>query len=231
MENKIFSGREARYNSLIIKTLYKKGALSAFNIAKNIVWYESVGKHTDLHHKYSKVNSVLVRKKGRLPQLQEQEFIKKTENVYLLTFKGWCSALCLLKEIKEPGFDYLLKYFAIFPEIKKVYEILRKTYPEEEMETYKIFRNITVELLKKGLNFKLITNKEFIDFFNREYQEMSVKALKTEKKGEELWKNNPELRAALLEFAEKLNKIVIKEMESFQTIIKKLKNEVGENQP
>ena len=231
MENKIFSGREARYNSLIIKILYEKGALSAFNIAKNIVWNDSIGKVTDMHHKYSKVNSVLVRKNGRLPELDKQEFIKKTEKGYLLTFKGWCSALCLSKEIREPGFDYLFEFVAIFPELKKIMEILMKSYPEENLETYKIFHKITIELLKKGLNFNLIPNKEFIDFFNREYQEMSVKLLKSEKKGEELWRNNPELRAAFLEFAERINKVAIKELESFQTIIKKLKNDAGEDQP
>ena len=106
-----------------------------------------------------------------------------------------------------------------------------KSYPEENLETYKIFHKITIELLKKGLNFNLIPNKEFIDFFNREYQEMSVKLLKSEKKGEELWRNNPELRAAFLEFAERINKVAIKELESFQTIIKKLKNDAGEDQP
>jgi hypothetical protein len=224
VSNKIFSGKGAKYNTLILKALFEKGCLSAYNIAKEIAANDPKAKTKEyFHHKAQKINSVLVRKNGRLPQLEKQEFIKRTENGYNLTiFKGLCSALALFDKVKKPGFDDFFDSYKLLPELKAIIEIASRTNPEAIIEDYRILRKITMEYLEKGINFELISNAEFNLLVNERYQKLVLDELKTEKRGRESWKENPELQDAVMKLADRFYNLALKEMKEYAALKEKI---------
>src|SRR4030067_3775475 len=120
MANEIFAGKEGKNNRLILKTLYEKGYLTPWQIANEIANGDPERKpKEDPYHRAQKINSVLVRKNGRLSDLVDQEFLEKTGKGYCLTLnKGFCSALTLYeKEIPLPAIDEATKIDAIIPEL------------------------------------------------------------------------------------------------------------------
>jgi len=233
MKNRIFSGKEAKYNELILTVLFDKGHLSAYKLAKEIVLNDPNRKlKENIHHKAQKINSVLVRRNGRLKKLEQQEFIKKMGNEYCLTiFKGLCSALCLMKTVKMPALDPDFSSYMIFPELKKIMEIARQSYPEAVMEDYEMLRKFALDQLKKGLNFELTPNKEFITLVNQRYEELLSQDYKTDRKKNNLWKENPEYRDAVLKLIDRLYGIAFKALEEVRVqkekILADLKKEEG----
>ena len=224
MKNAIFSGKEAKYNRLILTALFEKGRLSAYKLAKEIAKNDPDRKPKEnIHHNAQKINSVLVRRNGRLAKLSQQEFIEKKGTEYQLTmFKGLCSALCLMKTVKMPGFDPDFDSYIIFPEIKKIIEIAQQSCPEAILEDYKFLREIALDQLEKGLNFELISNREFNVIANQRYQETLFQDYKKKGKKKSIWAENPEYRDAVLKFIDRLYNIAFKELEEVRLIKDKI---------
>lgn len=102
----IFRGRQRIYNKLILKTLFSEGPLTSWECAKKV--YERM-KNTDslpkdwkgLHsyHVTQKINSVFIRKSGRLPELLDKGYLakgkQKNGDSWTLTPKGRIATLIL----------------------------------------------------------------------------------------------------------------------------------------
>ena len=219
MRPKIFAGREGKYNEAILKALYEKGYLTPWNIAREIAIGDPRRKpKEDPYHKMQKINSVLVRKDGRLSDLVNKEFIEKTERGYCLTFnKGFCTALVLYEEdIPKPAIDETSKIETIFPELKEVIDIISRHYPElipHEM------RESTSKLLSKGLDFEKISNKEFNVFFDHQFQEQQLTIDRPK------YDTPPELKEALLKLISRLMSSAQKEFKKLE----ELQNDLSKN--
>lgn len=236
MKNKIFTGKQARNNERILKLLYEKGYLPPWKLAKEMAINDPTRKlKEDVYHKAQKIQSVLIRKNGRLSDLVGRGFIEKSEKGYCLTFnKGFCSALTLYeKEIPLPAIDEAAKIDAIIPELKEILDIIYRHHPEAICEMYMEMREITKKLLGKGLNFEETSNREFNSFFADQYQELFLEGLKKEKDdNQKRWDPPPELTEAIQKFISRLMSIVqrqVKELEDLQTSYfknsQKVKNE------
>lgn len=236
MANEIFAGKEGKNNRLILKALYEKGYLTPWQIANEIANGDPERKpKEDPYHRAQKINSVLVRKNGRLSDLVDQGFLEKTGKGYCLTFnKGFCSALTIYeKEIPLPAIDEATKIDAIIPELKEILDIIYRHRPEAIFEMYIEMRKITKKLLDKGINFGKISNREFNNFFADQYQELVLAGLKKEKDdNQKRWDPPPELKEATQKFISRLMIMVqkqVKELEDLQNSYlknsQKVKNE------
>jgi len=223
----IFQGKKAaKYNELILRALYEKGYLSSWELAKKIAESDPARAMKDWYHEAQKVQSVLVRKRGRLSDLVEKEFIEKTDKGYCLTFnKGFCSALVSYKEIPKPAIDETTKVAAFLPEFRKILDIISRIYPEETFEHYGIMREITISLLKKGLNFESISNGEFNDFFADQYKESYLEELKMEKTERKERETPPELKEAILDLLSHMEAMLMKQIREYSS----LKNKFAES--
>jgi hypothetical protein len=193
----LFQGKKAKYNELVLKALYEKGYLTSWEIAKEIAKNDPTRKSKNWHHEAQKILSVLVRKDGRLPALMKKGFIEEKNKGFCLTFnKGFCSALVLYKDVPKPAIDEIddPRLKEIFPELREFMEVLSRIQPEPLLEQYRIMREITFKLLEKGLNFDVISNKAFNNFFNYQFEENSIEYLKKERKNEQKFETPPELK-------------------------------------
>lgn len=209
----IFQGKKAaKYNKSILKALYETGYLSSWELARKIAESDPTRAMKDWYHEAQKVQSVLVRKRGRLSDLAEKEFIESTDKGYCLTFnKGFCSALASFKEIPKPAIDETTKIAEFIPEFRKIFDIMSRIYPEEESEHYRIMREITINLLKKGLNFESISNREFNDFLVDQYKESYLAELNRGKERE----IPPELKEAILELLSRFETACTEQLKAF----------------
>jgi hypothetical protein len=235
MQHRIFAGKGAKNNELALRTLYENGYLSAWKLAKEIAINDPTRKpKEDVYHKAQKIQSVLIRKNGRLADLVEKEYIEKSEKGYCLTFnKGFCAALALYeKDIPKPAIDEATKIDAILPEFKEILDILSRHHPEAVAEMYREMRRITLTLLDKGLDFEKISNRQFNSFFADQYEEFYLEELKNKDCKEEKWDPPPELKQSIQKFISRLTSIAqkqIKELEDLQNSYfknsQKMKNE------
>jgi len=223
MQPEIFTGKKGKNNELILKALYEKGYLTPWKIAKEIAIKDLRKKpKANLYHKMQKINSVLVRRNGRLTDLVNNEFVERTDKGYCLTFnKGFCSALYLYeKKIPSPAIDEATKIDAIIPEFKEILGIISKHHPEAISETYVEMREITKKLLDKGLNFEKISNRDFNNFFAGQYQESYLNGLKKKDDNQKRWDPPPELKEATQKLLSRLMVMVqrqVKELEDLQS--------------
>jgi hypothetical protein len=218
MEGKIFTGKGAKNNELILKLLYEKGYLTPWKIANELALLDPK-KPKDTYHKAQKIQSVLIRKNGRLEDLIKKDFIEKTEKGCCLTFeKGFCSALTLYKEIPKPAIDEATKIEAILPELREMLDAMIRYQPQAQLEAYKIMKEITNDLLKKGLNLEKISNNEFNRFYADQYEELQLKELKKVKKNEEKCELPPELKEATNKFISRLLSIAQKQFKELEDL-------------
>jgi hypothetical protein len=225
MKNKIFSGKGARNNEFILKLLYENGYMSAWNLAKAIAQIDPTRKpKEDVYHKAQKIQSVLVRKGGRLSDLVAKGYLEKTEKGYCLTFnKGFCSALTLYKEsIPRPAIDEATKIEAIIPEVKQILDIVSQLYPEAVSQMYSEMRGITLGMLDKGLNFEKISNKEFNDFLAPKLEELQLAEIKKGQNSEKKWEAPPELKEAQKKLVSRLVDIARKQFKELEDLQKKM---------
>ena len=211
--------KAAKYNKMVLKVLYENGYLSSWELARKIVENDAERQKKNWYHETQKVQSVLVRKNGRLTDLVNKEFIEKTDKGYCLTFnKGFCSALVLYDEIPKPAIDEATKIDAILPELKEILDIVSRLHPEAMFEGYKAMREITIELLEKGLNFESISNREFNRFFADQYEESYLEELKKGKNDEKKWEAPPELKEATQKFIFRLVAICQKQIKELEDL-------------
>lgn len=69
----IFDGKQTTYNQMILETLLINGELTAWQLAKDIE--PKIRIAGDLYHKSQKIYSVLIRKNGRLLDLQHKGYV------------------------------------------------------------------------------------------------------------------------------------------------------------
>ena len=208
----IFQGKKGKYNTLVIKTLYENGCLSAWKIARKIADLQGKPK-SNWYHVTQKVNSVLTRRNGTLERLLDKEFIEKTKEGYCLTtFKGFCSALTLYTDLKEPAIDWLAKTWEKFPELKEAFDIILRLHPEARVEEYKSALRVTMDLLNQGWNLDTVSNRQFNRIFTDQNNERILQEMKEKKENEEKWKPNPELQAAIQKFYNRIRGILSDEL-------------------
>jgi hypothetical protein len=231
MQPRIFAGKKGKNNELILKALYEKGYLTPWEIAREIA-VKDLGKKpkVNLYHKMQKINSVLVRKKGRLADLLSKEFIEKAEKGYCLTFyKGFCSALILYEIVPKPAIDEPSRVYEIFPELKEVLDITFRFFPEAQSENYGIPQEIAKKLLEKGLNFESISNSEFNTFFYAQSEEMLLKELKKERKNEQKRETPPELKESIQKFLSRIEAMCMEQFKELSSLKKSLYNSKQQN--
>jgi hypothetical protein len=220
MEHKIFAGKGAKNNELIIKILFEKGSLSAWKIAKELANLDPK-KPRDMYHKAQKIQSVLIRKKGRLEDLVVKGFIQKIRREYSLTFdKGFCSALVLFgdKQIPKPALDEFHNSAILPQELKDFMSILSSYNVFSLQESYREIQGVTISLLEKGLNFEKIPNREFSRFFSDQYEEYSLQLLRDGKKSKANAEWTPELKEAAQKFITKMSSIVQEKAKELQEL-------------
>lgn len=232
MQLEIFRGKKAKYNKLILRALYDKGYLKAWDIAKEVVMNDPERK-VERKKRYwyqdtLKVYSVFVRKGGRLEELLSKEFIETMDKRYRLTFnKGICSALTLYENIREPAIDELSLISRTFPEFKQMFEIISRLYPETGVERYKIMLRVTERLLEKGLSFDRITNRQFNEFFNSEMNETLLRGELMKEENKVKWKEDPELQECILKFMNRMKSFIREQMNELDKSVDSLEKSFG----
>lgn len=220
----IFKGKKGENNESILKTLYEKGYLSAWKIARQIAENDPKRARKNWYHETQKVYSVLIRKGGRLEELLGKEFIEKTDQGYCLTiYKGLCSALTLYENVIPPAIDDLSKIEEVFPEFKEMRDIIYRLHPEAQVEQYEIIRRTTKELLVKGLNLDTISNREFNRFWNAQMQESIFRRLKEKKDDRGKVGANPELREHVSKFLLRIHKELMEQMKDLEKTLNRWK--------
>jgi hypothetical protein len=202
MNNHIFSGKGVKNNESIIKILYAKGCLTPWKIANELALLEPK-KPNDIYHKAQNIQSLLVRKNGRLEYLVKNEFIRKTEDGYCLTVsKGVCSALVFYgdKQIpKSPMYEYFnMQNLPV--EFRDFLTILQKQNPDAFKESYKEVQGIAIKLLSQGLNIEKLSNERFNRYFEDEYEQLNLQQLRSGEKSKANTEWTPELREAANRF-------------------------------
>jgi hypothetical protein len=210
MENKIFAGKGAKYNELILKLLFEKGFLSPWKLANELALLDPK-KPKDTYHKAQKIQSVLVRKNGRLEYLVKKEFIRKTADGYCLTVsKGSCSALVLFgnRQIPKASMSEFFSLEHLPPEFKDFLILLSKYNSDALKKSYKEVQDIANKLLDEGLNFEMITNQQFNGFFDAQYEQLYLERLRTGTKSTASAEWTPELQEAAHKFISRMVSIV-----------------------
>jgi len=208
MRNQIFSGKGAKNNEQILRILFEKGQLTAWGLSKELALLDPK-KPKDSYHKAQKIQSVLLRKNGRLEDLVNKEFIEKKENTYLLTAtKGFCSATTLFDEEKlpKPSLDFFSEdVVSLVPELKIFIQMLANLSYTQSKEGYREVRKVTMNLLDKGLHFEKISNEEFGRFYNDEFEQYCLNLLKAGSKSPAYAEWTPELKEASYKLIAKLS--------------------------
>jgi len=213
LELEIFKGKKREYNKLVLKALYEKGYLTAWGIAKEVALNNPERKKGNWYHEAQKVSSVLVRKNGRLGELAKKEYIQKTDDGYRLTYyKGIAAALTVYKDVREPKIDVCVAILQdvderLRPELEEVFEVYNELYSKEEL--YKELLRATKELQGQGLNFDVISNKEFTNHLQMKIEDI---VMREAAKREDIEKVNPKLREKTIKLFIKTKNVFIEEM-------------------
>jgi hypothetical protein len=151
MEEQLFTGKSAKYNILILKILYQKGTLTPWDLSKEIANLTRE-KSENIYHKTQKIQSVLIRKDGRLINLVNRQFLKKTPEGYCLTFsKGVCTALTLFdeEELLKPAINIIPKFENINSGLSIIAHILSNFDPVQFKMSYKHIRILASHIMNK----------------------------------------------------------------------------------
>ena len=232
MENKIFTGKGAKNNELILKLLFEKGCLSPWKLANELALLDPK-KPKDTYHKAQKIQSVLIRKNGRLGYLVEKEFIRKTAEGYCLTVsKGSCSALVLFgnKPIPKPSMYEFFNLENLPVEFRNFLSLLSKLDSDALKESYKEVQGITKKLLEEGLTFERLTNEQFNRFFDSQYEQFHLEQLKSGTKSKAGAEWTPELKEAAYKFISRMVSIVQVQAKELQQLSDKYTLDQKKNQ-
>jgi hypothetical protein len=228
MANNIFTGKGAKNNELILKLLFEKGDLTAWGLANELALLDPK-KPKDTYHKAQKINSVLIRKNGRLSYLTKTEFIRKTDKGYCLTVsKGSCSALILFgnKRIPKPAMAEFFNLDGLPVELKDFVTILSRYNADDLQESYKEVQRIAMKLLEAGLNFEKITNLQFNRFFDEQYEDYNLERLRIGTKSNASKEWTPELKEGAWKFVKYLNSVLQTKAKELQVLSDKYAQEL-----
>jgi len=97
----IFTGKKAGYNRLILETLLEAEnlTLTEWELAKHI--QAKTKTQGDWYSQAQRIYSLLIRKKGRLEELNNKGYIDWKRNKVELTFKGMLAAVLSNPELEE----------------------------------------------------------------------------------------------------------------------------------
>jgi len=211
--------------NMILKTLYKSGYLSPWNIAKQIAFEHKKFTDGDWYHKTQKINSVLQRRGGRLSELEKKQYIQNTEKGYRLTiYKGISAALLLFKEIEDSGIDelpILLQHVdeRLQPGFKETWELYAEVYQKKEM--YQELKKATEMLLEEGLDFDVISNNRFNSRMQTRLGEEMIKEMKLQKDRPPL---KPEVYAKMLSAFEKIREAFSEQVKELEKVMNSVEN-------
>lgn len=175
----ILTGKKGRYNRLILEVLAENpNGLKAWDIAKEI--WKRLKVEEDWYRGAQRIYSLLIRKGGRLEELESKEYIVSKENKWQLTEKGLITVLVMKPEFKskykeEIGamVDKFLKEFnkikavakdnRLLIELLDMYISIVKTGLEDlDFVIDEIVKN-TRKLIMSGVNLDLIpSNNVFL---------------------------------------------------------------------
>jgi len=120
----VFKGKKASHNAAILEVLLKYGPLKNWDIAKRI--YENNRTTGNPHIGYAKtqgIYSVIIRKKGRLDELNKKDYIMKNDSKWELCFPKGLSILVYKPGLISDVNEYYLRK-PIFP--KSEFSKMRK---------------------------------------------------------------------------------------------------------
>ena len=230
MQPRIFSGKKGDYNKLILKTLYKNGYLTSWNIAKKIVFETKKFSDGDWYHKTQKINSVFQRKGGRIKELENKQYIQNTERGYrLTTYKGISVALLLFEDVEECGLDELpiiLQYVdeQLHSEFKEILDIYNELY--QKTEVHQEIKDATKLLLEEGLDFDVISNRKFNFYLKRQLEEKTQKLFLQK----DLPPVNPEVYAKGLNLLKKLRKTFTEQVREVEKAMLSVEESLSKNE-
>ena len=96
----IFQGKKGSYNRLVLEVLAEaKEPLKPWELAKRI--HEKEPKEVDWYRGTQKIYSILIRKGGRLEELEKKDYITFRNGKWELTFKGLITALIVNPQLKS----------------------------------------------------------------------------------------------------------------------------------
>ena len=185
-------------------------------------------KPNDIYHKAQKIQSVLIRKNGRLEYLFSKEFIQKTEKGYCLTVsKGVCSALVLYRNnpIPKSPMTEFFKIQNLPPEFRDFLLLLSNLNPDFLKESYKEVQDIAVKLLNQGLNFEKLTNQQFNSYFDAQLELAQLQQLKSGQKSKANTEWTPELREAANKFIARMVSTLRGQVKELQLLMEKYAEE------
>ena len=105
----IFQGKKGSYNRLVLEVLAEaKEPLKPWELAKRI--YEKEPKEVDWYRGTQKIYSVLIRKGGRLEELERKKYISLKDGKWSLTIKGIMVALIIRPDLKQKMRNEAIKF-------------------------------------------------------------------------------------------------------------------------
>lgn len=227
----IFEGKKGNYNKSILKALYEKGYLSAWGIAKHIAENDPKRRKKNWYHEAQKVQSVLLRKRGRLEELSDKTYIQKTPRGYRHTYwKGFCLALTLYKDTEVPridilGADMLIQSIdeSLQPIFKEILEIYSELYSKKEV--YEALAKATREMLNQGFNLDAIPNKDFNTYLEMHLENVLARESEHKETRRKI-DSNPELQKRVFEVLLKAKKAYLDKMKDLEKALDSLENSI-----
>jgi len=117
----IFKGKKGLYNRLILEILAEAGEpLKPWEIAKRI-YEKSLKKATDWYHGTQKIYGTIIRKGGRLEELNKKDYIRFREGKWDLTGKGLIAVL-----LANPNLKSKVKV-----ETRRIFQMMFQLLPKE----------------------------------------------------------------------------------------------------
>lgn len=184
----IFKGKKRVYNQAVLKTLYIEGPLKSWELAKRLQRY--VNKDNSMP-KTQDIYGILVRKKGRLVELHNKEYIVKDvrdPKRWEISLKGIIAIVIdepnILHKInvyyldQQPSSIHLsplqkgdigVKFTSKGREIKRLefdpYEILNP-------DLIKRLANVTLSYINKGLNLDKVNQIELLYIILQKFKDL-----------------------------------------------------------
>ena len=108
----IFTGKKSEYNGLILKSLVT-GARKTMQIAEYVYLNQKDAPSQVNYNSVKQINSIICRKNSRRDELADKGYIRRENNLWKLTFKGFSVALTLFNDFAD------VKSFIDFTQIER----------------------------------------------------------------------------------------------------------------
>jgi hypothetical protein len=179
----IFTGKKSEYNKLILKSLFV-GAKKTIQVAKYIYLNKDDFPLTANKNEVRSISSIICRKNSRLVEMSKKGYIRRENNLWKLTSKGFCVALTLFNDFadvrKLMDFDKIQQEFqsAVREAYRNPMIVLMRTTESDNMikEQFNRMENdpqfgelflfklraFTDNMINQGVNIDIMSKPEFL---------------------------------------------------------------------